>query len=416
MANPENFDLDFRPRSYWGPMDFETQIGSSVKGELRRGQEINDADEVHFDPEIIAEKLSDEHRNAVGRVHPWFMGGEYLPDLLPNEVEIARIVLKSATMDVVSIRARRTKHRIVYRIVDEYEPEFWEEQYSLTKKTSVKPLSMRELIELIDCACEGGLVGGGRQSNYSGLGDEHEDPEDYYDFETASSAFYPEIKRWYDTLNEEWLEKERETLPRRRHQKEEYLAEEVAAITDAADHDDPAALTALGYNFFLGRGVVRSREKAVELWVRASELGDPRGTFNLAVCYHDGLGVPRDQERALGLYEHLAESHYYVGLKMAGYCRHVGIGCQQDRYKALRWYFEISKSGNSGCNDALINCLRNMNGDTDLEKEVIKWVHERPLTARRNLIAAISKGRTVDPVKHDAGIGYLGVGQLHSID
>ena len=44
------------------------------------------------------------------------MGGEYLPDLLPNEVEIARVVLKSTTMDVQSIRARRTKHRIIYRI------------------------------------------------------------------------------------------------------------------------------------------------------------------------------------------------------------------------------------------------------------------------------------------------------------
>ena len=39
-----------------------------------------------------------------------------IPDLLPNEVEIARVVLKSTTMDVKSIRARRTKRRIVYRI------------------------------------------------------------------------------------------------------------------------------------------------------------------------------------------------------------------------------------------------------------------------------------------------------------
>lgn len=38
---------------------------------------------------------------------PSWMGGEYLPDSEPGEVEIARIVLQSTTMDVFSIRARR---------------------------------------------------------------------------------------------------------------------------------------------------------------------------------------------------------------------------------------------------------------------------------------------------------------------
>ena len=141
------------------------------------------------------------------------MGGEYLPDLISNEVEIARITMQSTTMDVISIRARRTKHRIIYRVVDEYEPEFWERQYSLTKRTSVRPLSFGELIRLIDNACDGGLVGAYRVANYDW---DHDEPDDYYDFETASSTFYPELKGWYDQLNMEWLEREREALPTRR--------------------------------------------------------------------------------------------------------------------------------------------------------------------------------------------------------
>ena len=78
-----------------------------------------------------------------------FMGGEYLPDLLPDEVEIARATLKSTTMDVISVRARPTKHRIIYRIVDEYYDENLF-HYHLIQKTSIRPLTMRQLIALID--------------------------------------------------------------------------------------------------------------------------------------------------------------------------------------------------------------------------------------------------------------------------
>lgn len=48
------------------------------------------------------------------------MGGEYLPDMKPEEVEIARIRIQSTTCDVTSVYARRDGGRIHYRAVDEY--------------------------------------------------------------------------------------------------------------------------------------------------------------------------------------------------------------------------------------------------------------------------------------------------------
>ena len=57
---------------------------------------------------------------ALGRIHPAFMGGEYLPDLSQDEVKIARITIASTTQDVTSVYARRGKNRIHYRVVDEY--------------------------------------------------------------------------------------------------------------------------------------------------------------------------------------------------------------------------------------------------------------------------------------------------------
>ena len=55
---------------------------------------------------------------------------------------------------------------------------------------------------MIDGAIEGGLVGGGRAFNYEEGGG---DPEELWDFETASSSFYPQLKAWYDERNTEWL-------------------------------------------------------------------------------------------------------------------------------------------------------------------------------------------------------------------
>lgn len=224
MPDPKNYNLNFRPLSYWGPQSVETYVGARVKGELRRQQAISDLEENHADPEIISEKLTEKHRTAVGAVHPWFMGGEYLPDLKPNEVEIARIVMQSTTMDVISIRARNTKNRIIYRIVDEYGEEQCRE-YQLTKKSSTHPLTLGEIIRLIDNGVEDGLVGSSRNWHY----EEGSSAEEIYNFETASSAFYEELSEWYDEANEEWLhekQKQKANEELEEEYEERYLNEE----------------------------------------------------------------------------------------------------------------------------------------------------------------------------------------------
>ena len=200
MPNPNKYDLDYSPASYWGPQDIQTHYGSRIKGELRRASAIRDLGEGIVDEGMLQSSLSREERRGLGSIHPCLMGGEYLPDLLPNEVEIARVVLKSTMMDVQSIRARRTKRRIVYRIVDEY----GDMEYVLRPKTSTKPLTLRRLIAMIDGAVDGGLVGSGRDWHYDDGGST---AEEIYNFETASSAFYPQLAVWYDAVNEEWLER-----------------------------------------------------------------------------------------------------------------------------------------------------------------------------------------------------------------
>src|SRR3989442_2873659 len=84
-------------------------------------------------------------RRSVRRRAVFDLGREFLPDQQANEVEIACISLASVTGDVIAVTARRRGGRIVYQIIDEYGTRF-----HFDPKTSTRPLSMGELVSLID--------------------------------------------------------------------------------------------------------------------------------------------------------------------------------------------------------------------------------------------------------------------------
>jgi hypothetical protein len=206
MPNLKDYELGFRPDSYWGPQGLEAHYGARAKGELRRKAGLALLGEGIVDKGVLTSSLPNDERSAVGRVHPWFMGGEYLPDYLSNEVEIARVTMESTTMDVISMRARRTKHRIKYRIVDEYE-DMSDEQYVVKPSTSVRPLTLKKIIDNINL---NDLIDGPREGNYEG--GYYCGPDEIFDFCTVSSVFYPELGRWFDDANEEWRQSELGTM------------------------------------------------------------------------------------------------------------------------------------------------------------------------------------------------------------
>ena len=145
-------DLDFRPASYWDAADPAAAITQNIKGQLRR-EMVRDfisgsapAILGEIDDELLEDEVSDETRRFLGRMHPSWMGGEYLPGYPRGEVEIARIVLKSTLGDVMSIRARRTHAgTVLLRLVDEYESLFRSVQ-----SRAKRPLTLGQLIEFID--------------------------------------------------------------------------------------------------------------------------------------------------------------------------------------------------------------------------------------------------------------------------
>ena len=148
MKRFRGINYGYHPKSYWETTDGLGAILRNVKGRERRAI-IRDywrkGRTEELDKALLKPALTKQERELLGKIHPVFMGGEYLPAYKPREVEIARIELDSATADVISIRARPQGNGIAYRIVDEYETRF-----RLARKTSREPLTLAGLVSLIE--------------------------------------------------------------------------------------------------------------------------------------------------------------------------------------------------------------------------------------------------------------------------
>jgi len=214
-------DYEFRPESFWtAAPDPLAAILRNVKGRNRR-EMIRDyyaAGKLdQLSDELLRDSLSDEARVSLGKIHPTFMGGEYLPNYRRQEVEIARIALASTTSDVISLRARPSGSRIKYKLVDEYQTEF-----QLPQETSRRPFSLRQLIWFLDAVGHPeadpswnrfGFVLSFNECNLE-CGT---DLETLRDFTSVSSDFYPELGSHYREAMEEWYltrERPQRTIPR----------------------------------------------------------------------------------------------------------------------------------------------------------------------------------------------------------
>src|SRR5438128_2218940 len=172
------YNFAFRPSTYF---DTPASLLGNVKGEHRRRlaqQAIANDDKTAPLDFLLQEKLSDEERQMMASIDPRLMGGEYLADYEPGEVEIARVALDSTTGDVISVRAKRDGNKIVYRVADEYS-----NKYTHTPSESDEPLTMLGLIGLIDS---------GRAEGWDSEGLTNTCPA------TVSSAFYPQLEQYYE--------------------------------------------------------------------------------------------------------------------------------------------------------------------------------------------------------------------------
>lgn len=185
-ATKPPLDLSFRPLSFFSMHTKAQRSVANIKGEIRKelvrealsGGDSQDIQERYWKP-----SLGGNYRVNLGLIHPSLMGGEYLPDHGRDAVEIARISIESVTWDVTSVYAKKGRHRIHYKVVDEYEGEtLW----GRSKRTSVKPLTLKQLLEFFLCAWPLETVL--RRNTGRTV-------EAAHAFVHASSEFYPQFER-----------------------------------------------------------------------------------------------------------------------------------------------------------------------------------------------------------------------------
>jgi hypothetical protein len=215
MKTYRGIRYQFRPASYWSETDPLAAILRNVKGENRR-QIITDlwsaGDLERLNPALLRDEATPETVTQLGRIHPSFMGGEYLPAYRPGEVEIARIHLQSTTGDVISLRARPVAEGIAYRVVDEYGGKF-----TLPIPTSTQPLTLAEVVrqfqkgKLKELDYDGGLALG-----YNNMNAEGSAFEDLRHFTRISSVIYRQLDRHFEHVFDDWVREsvaERDAAP-----------------------------------------------------------------------------------------------------------------------------------------------------------------------------------------------------------
>ena len=218
MSTDINWDseLEWRPGSY---ADFDDPVAlvlNGIQGQMRRemARDMLTAEGEHrefvdtqlgpIQPGLLEERAHENFIHTMSGCHsPVWMGGEYLPDVDSGEIEIARIILQSTLMDVISVRAQWRSGRYHYRIVDEYKSTF-----DISRESSSKPLTLGQLIDLLQSSsCPDSTYPCGMVERFWEAEREHgmESLEDNVNFVSIESDFYPKLADWYDQRSEEWI-------------------------------------------------------------------------------------------------------------------------------------------------------------------------------------------------------------------
>jgi hypothetical protein len=204
MTARTDIDLKYRPNSYFWAKRHGIALASDIKGAERRKlfeMTLDSGVDELVDERLFNHELPEAQRQAQGRIHPAFMGGEYLPSTRGEEVEIARITIASTTQDVTCVYARQVGQRIHYRVVDEYNGDTLS---GAGTRTSNRPLKLEQLVDfflsswdLISCL----------DANFEYDGYPRDDVHGF--IVDASSSFYSEFGRLIHQRVDQWLD----TLP-----------------------------------------------------------------------------------------------------------------------------------------------------------------------------------------------------------
>ena len=127
----------------------------------------------------------------------------------------------------------------------------------------------------------------------------------------------------------------------------------------AAEMGNKKAPRYAGLLYEQGLGVEQNAETAAFWYEKGVQAGDLTSGYYLGLLYRDGKGVPQDAEKAAALFSAVEQSDNKsaTGVVDAGYelavLYETGIGVVQDMEKAIALYREAAQYGQAAANAAL---------------------------------------------------------------
>lgn len=113
----------------------------------------------------------------------------------------------------------------------------------------------------------------------------------------------------------------------------------------ASELGEKMGMANVGYLYFEGLGVEQDYSMAKEWFYKAAELGDPNSMFYLGLMYDYGLGVPQNYIQAMGWYKKAADLEYTAAMNGIGLLYYYGYGVTQDIDMALQWLDKAAELG-----------------------------------------------------------------------
>jgi len=192
-------DYAYRPGSCWDPAADANRRCDQARQRLVGLDLLAAAEPVPEPKNSLPSEMKELFAALTGISEEGCRDDRYLPPLRCGEIEIARLTLASTTRDVISIRARQRGKRIAYRIADEYGTD-----YAIRPQSTAKPLTLQQLIDLIESA-EGELGFLGLRMLQSKVDDGCVSAAEQRDFVAFSSVFYPGLAVHYWFAIGDWI-------------------------------------------------------------------------------------------------------------------------------------------------------------------------------------------------------------------
>ncbi|MBI9016401.1 MAG: hypothetical protein JEZ07_03970 [Phycisphaerae bacterium] len=174
MTEKEKYNLDFRPNCYWQRDAFDFERIAKTSAHKKISQALAD-DREHYAIPAIKQKT------------------------------IARILIGGGKKDVILIRAYQKGDLIHYRVTDMLHFA-WGASPTCAIETSTEPLTLKQLIYLIDHSIHPKLEGKGLIMPWLQKRIVEAGPDNFVGYVQAKSNYYPELQSWYQDHESEMLD------------------------------------------------------------------------------------------------------------------------------------------------------------------------------------------------------------------